>query len=141
MKTMSSNTIGAITEMKCQLYFMQLGYIISVPTTPERYDFILDTGKQLYKIQVKTSREVEGGFTFQTCSCHFINGKATRSDYKNDNIDFFCTEFDGIYYLIPISESGTCDKKLRTQPTKNNQTKGVSFAQDYVATKILDEYI
>ena len=138
---MNPSTIGIITEIKCQLYFMQLGYVVSVPTTPERYDFILDTGKQLYKIQVKTARETDNGFEFSIRSCRFIDGKPTNSDYKSDDVDFFCTEFNKVYYLIPVSECGTSSKRLRQKPTKNNQTQGICFAKDYIATDILKNNI
>lgn len=137
---MRTSVIGTITEMKSQLYFIQLGYIVSVPITQERYDFILDTGKQLYKIQVKTSFEVDGGFQFPTCSSHVIKGKVTHTHYKDDDIDFFCTEFNENYYLIPVSECGQTAKRLRLEPTKNNQRQGISFAKDYIATEILDKH-
>lgn len=136
---MNTNTIGAITEIKCQLHFMELGYIVSVPTTPERYDFILDTGENLYKIQVKTAHAIDGGLEFSVCSSHFVNGKVTHSHYKDDNIDFFCTEFNGVYYLVPVSECGKDSKRLRLEPTKNGQVKGISFAKDYIAKEVLSK--
>lgn len=136
---MNTNTIGAITELKCQLHFMELGYVVSVPLTPERYDFILDTGEHLYKIQVKTSHADEGGFSFSVCSSHFVNGKVKHTHYKDDNIDFFCTEFEGNCYLVPVSECGKDSKKLRLEPTKNGQVKGISFAKDYLAKEVLSK--
>lgn len=141
MKMLNPSTIGTITEMKCQLYFMQLGYVVSVPTTPERYDFILDTGKQLYRIQAKTAHEVDNGFEFSVCSCRSVDGKTISTDYQNDNIDFFCTQFDEVFYLIPAFECGVRSKRLRLKPTKNNQTQGICFAKDYIATKILENNI
>lgn len=41
---MDTNLVGTITEMRCKLYFTELGYIVSTPETPVRYDFIIDTG-------------------------------------------------------------------------------------------------
>ena len=41
---MNTNLIGTITELKCQLYLLNLGYTVSIPVNPERYDMILDTG-------------------------------------------------------------------------------------------------
>ena len=51
---MDTNIIGTITELKCITYFLELGFTVSVPQNPCRYDFILDTGTELLKIQVKT---------------------------------------------------------------------------------------
>ena len=71
---MDTNLIGAITELKCITYFLELGYTVSVPQNPCRYDFIIDTGNNLYKIQVKTCNTTrrEGGITFSTCSSHYV---------------------------------------------------------------------
>ena len=52
---MDTNLLGTITELKCKTYFLELGYIVSTPDSPARYDFILDIGDKLLKIQVKTS--------------------------------------------------------------------------------------
>ena len=49
---MNTNLKGTITELKCKLYFLELGYTVSTPENPDRYDFILDIGEKLLKIQV-----------------------------------------------------------------------------------------
>ena len=134
---MNTNIIGTITELKCKTYFLELGYIVSTPETPVRYDFILDTGEKLLKIQVKTCSSDGEKIKFSTCSSHFVNGKVTHTDYKNDNIDYFCTWFSNECYLIPVSECGKSEKFLRLVPTKNGQVKGIYFAKDYIAKEVL----
>lgn len=134
---MDTNLKGTITEVECQLYFLKKGYNVSIPLSPARYDFILDTGERFYTVQVKTSRPTESGFMFSTCSSHFVNGKVTHSSYEKDNIDFFCTCFNEEVYLIPVSECGKTEKNLRLIPTKNGQVKGISFAKDYIAEEVL----
>lgn len=44
---------------------------------------------------------------------------------------------DEEYYLIPFSECGIREKKIRLTPPANGQRKGISFAEDYLAEKIL----
>ena len=41
---------GTITELYCELDFTKLGYVVSQPITPCRYDFIvdLDAGSYLF---------------------------------------------------------------------------------------------
>lgn len=51
--------------------------------------------------------------------------------YSNQEIDYFMTEQEGIFYLYPASEEGFVAKKLRVLPTKSGQVKNISFAQDY----------
>ena len=95
-----TNIIGVITELKCKTYFLELGYTVSIPENPARYDFILDTGDKLLKVQVKTCNSDGEKLNFATCSSHFVNGKVTHTDYKADNIDYFCTWFENECYLI-----------------------------------------
>lgn len=140
---MDNTTIlkGTITELMCQTYFLKLGYNVSTPVGADRYDFILDTKKELLKIQVKSSNDTrkEGCINFSTSSSHFIQGEHVHSNYKNDNIDYFCTYYDNECYLVPVEECGAREKNLRLIPTKNGQTKGISFAKDYVAKEVLEK--
>ena len=45
---MDTNLKGTLTELKCKIYFLELGYMVSTPESPARYDFILDTGNRLF---------------------------------------------------------------------------------------------
>ena len=136
---MNTNIIGTITELKCITYFLELGYTVSVPQNPCRYDFIIDTGYKLLKVQVKTcnTTRVDGGITFYTSSSHYVQGQHTHTDYKNDKIDYFCTYFENECYLIPVEECGVREKTLRIVPPKNGQTKNICFAKDYIAKEVL----
>ena len=87
---MDTNLKGTLTELKCKIYFLELGYMVSTPESPVRYDFILDTGEKLLKIQVKTSQNDGEKITFETCSSHITRDGATRKSYDNE-IDYFCT--------------------------------------------------
>lgn len=136
---MDTNFKGTITELECKIYFLKLGYIVSTPETPVRYDFILDTGKNLFKVQVKTCSSDGEKLHFSTCSSHFVNGKVTHTSYKEDNIDYFCTFFEGECYLIPVADCGKTEKNLRLVPTKSGQVKGISFAKDYIAREVLQD--
>ena len=137
---MDTNIIGTITELKCITYFLELGFTVSVPQNPCRYDFILDTGTELLKIQVKTCNTTrqEGAITFSTNSSHFINGKHVHTNYKNDNIDYFCTYYEEECYLIPVEECGSTEKRLRIVPPKNGQIKNICFAKDYIAKEVIN---
>ena len=131
--------LGTITELKCKTYFLELGYVVSTPDISTRYDFILDTGKELLKIQVKSSHSEEDGnkITFKTVSSHITSTGYSRRDYTEDGIDYFCTWYDNECYLIPVSECGKSDKSLRLAPTKNGQVKNISFAKDYIAREVI----
>ena len=137
---MDNITKGTITELKCITYFLELGYNVSVPQKPARYDFILDTGSELFKVQVKAChhRHDEDSITFATASRRQRRSGVVSHDYLFDGIDFFCTWYDTQCYLVPILDCGRHEKNLRLVPTKNGQTKNIAFAENYLAKKVLD---
>ena len=134
---MDTNIKGTITELKCKTYFLELGYMVSTPESPVRYDFILDTGKELLKIQVKTSHTDGEKIMFKTSSTHITAKGNTVHHYKDDGIDYFCTWFDNECYLVPVKEKKKSEKYLRLIPTKNGQIKNIAFAKDYIAKEVL----
>lgn len=119
----NTQLIGAITEQKCFLKCLELGFTISKPIFDNaRYDFILDTGKNILRIQVKTSRwkdEEKSAFSFNCYSQHSTGNGNKRMKYTDKEIDFFMTEKDNILYLYPVPKEGVLEKTLRTLPPKN----------------------
>lgn len=137
-----SNTLikGRITQLKVLTYFLERGYIVSSPEVPYQYDFILDTGEKLLKIQVKTCREVDNGdcIEFNTSSVTHNSHGYTKREYSSSTVDYFCTFYNDECYLIPFNECGTKSKKMRLVPTKNGQVKNITFAKDYIAEEVLN---
>lgn len=134
---MDTNIKGTITELKCKTYFLELGYMVSTPESPVRYDFILDTGKELLKIQVKTSHTDGEKIIFKTSSRHITARGNTSHHYQEDGIDYFCTWYENECYLVPVEDCGKSEKCLRLIPTRNGQVKNIAFAKDYVAKEVL----
>lgn len=132
---------GRITELKCELWFLEHGFLVSTPDVPFQYDMVVDIGSKLLKIQVKTCRltKDESGIEFNVSSTTHNNQGYTRRTYSAIGVDYFMTCYNDKCYLIPFSECGVREKKLRLMPTTNGQTKGISFAKDYLAEKILEE--
>ena len=134
-----SNTLfkGRITEVNVLKYFLELGYVISTPEISCQYDFLLDTGKTILKIQVKTCRVDDEAIEFNTSSITHNAKGYTKRLYSPNTVDYFCTYYNNECYLIPLNECGSKAKKLRFVPTKNGQVKNISFAKDYIAKDIL----
>ena len=129
---MDTNIKGVITELKCKTYFLELGYTVSTPENPTRYDFILDTGDKLLKIQVKTSSIKDEGSIKFSCRTTHVNCAGVKNErYSINEIDFFATYWNNECYLIPVAECSV-DKTLRFVPPKSGQIKGISFAKDYL---------
>ena len=132
---LNSKQKGNLTELLCLAAFTELGFTVSIPYGDcAKYDFIVEIDGKLYKIQCKTSHlREEGVYTFQ-CSSTYINSQGNhRVAYDKNQVDFFCTFINGKCYLIPYDETGHREKVMRFVLPKNNQTKGITFADTYLA--------
>lgn len=136
---LSTHFIGEITEQSVAIEFLKLGIQVSKPLVQSsKYDFIVDIKNKLYKIQVKTSSLKEESYIEFATSTSHTNTKGTINlTYSENDVDFFATIYDGQCYLIPFSDCGRRQQRLRLQPTKNNQTVGIKFAKDYKLEDII----
>ena len=140
---MNTKQIGNLTELQVITGLYAFGCDISIPFgNSQKYDLIMDYNNHLYRIQVKHAREIleEGklvAFSFNTrWQGHNASGY-TQNYYTKEEIDFFATYNSGRVFLIPVEQCSGKKKKIRLVPTKNNQTKGVNFAEDYLAEEVL----
>lgn len=138
MINLTSKQKGNLTELKCISAFYELGYQCSIPYGENsRYDFIADVNGKLLKIQCKTSHEVESGVIEFSCrSCRSNTQSNLQRKYTANEVDYFCTYWDNMCYLVPINECSV-SKKLRFIPPKNGQKVGITFASDYELPKQL----
>ena len=136
---MDSITKGTVVELRCITYFLELGYNVSIPQKTDRYDFVLDTGVELLKVQVKACnhRHGEESISFATASRRQSKTGVVSHDYRMDGIDYFCTWHDSQCYLVPILDCGKREKILRLAPTKSGQVKNIAFAKDYIAEEVI----
>lgn len=136
---MNSLQKGTITELQCQLDFIKLGYIVSQPIAPCRYDFLVDIGDAILRIQCKTCHPTNNGdaIRFECRSTREVkSGEFAHRNYTSNEIDYFYTTWNGIGYLVPVTECSS-SKCLRLVPPKNNQLN-VNFACDYELKKTLE---
>ena len=123
---------GCLTEQKCFVKCLEAGYTSSKPLFDNaRYDFILDTGNKLLRIQVKTSawNEDHSAFSFNGYSQHSTGNGNKRMKYTKAEIDYFMTEKDNVFYLYPAEEQGFVNRVLRIT-SKQNQSS-IKWAKDY----------
>lgn len=132
---------GRITELKCELWFLEHGYLVSSPDLPYQYDFLVDIGESIIKIQVKTCRldSEKSKIVFNTTSTTHNQQGYTKRTYSKNKVDYFMTEYNNNFYLIPFEEVGAGEKSLRLVPTKNGQVKGIAWASDFLIEKILKQ--
>lgn len=134
---MNTQYIGCLTEQKCFLKCLEYGYMVSKPLFDNaRYDFILDTGDRLLRIQVKSStwNEDKTAFSFNGYSQHSTGDGNKRMKYTNREIDYFMTEKDGVFYLYPAEEQGFVQRILRVASKQNNPS--IHWAKDYEFSEV-----
>lgn len=141
---MDTQKKGYITEQKCFLKCLEAGFTISKPLINNaRYDFILDTGNKLLKIQIKSSTWNEdcSAFTFNGYSQHSTGNGNKRMKYTNKEIDYFMTEKDDKFYLYPAEETGFAVKCLRIfSEAKNQSGCKINWAKDYLFEEVCKNF-
>ena len=140
---MNTRITGELTELKCQMFCLERGFIVSKPIVDNaRYDLLLDYNNKFYRIQIKTSRwmsEEHEGIVFNCKSQHSVAGGNKIMKYTPEEIDFFMTEFEGEFYLIPC-EKAKSEMRLRFKPTKNHQDDKATFAKDFRFEEVIQRY-
>ncbi len=88
---------------------MELGLIASRPFTPCKYDFIVDNGHGLIRVQVKyTNSTRDTKSSGQVYVCKVANGSSGKRAYTEKEIDFLaihCHDIN-VWYIIPMKDAG-----------------------------------
>jgi hypothetical protein len=124
--------IGNVTEAKILAALVEAGYIVCKPFGDgHKYDFVIDDGKALLRMQCKTGRLRNGCVEFNAYSIAG-NSNGKRQGYANlaDVFGIYCPDNQEIY-LVPVGQVGVGGVLLRVQGTLNNQQKRVRWAKEY----------
>lgn len=100
-------------------WFLDRGYIVSIPLEPAPYDLVTESDDGLKKVQVKTTRHTgPNGRYYVDLSrkVHDVsaprnaNGNRRRTSYETDQVDYFFVISPVSMYLIPL---GTLDSRTQ----------------------------
>jgi hypothetical protein len=132
---MTSNIKGQLAISKAELRAIELGYLPSRPVFDARYDLIIDDYKSLYRIQVKYA----DGKPSQSNGAVVV--KLAYENRKKEVYTYQQEEVDGLLVYIPKVDKlcffqhkvfvGKRNLCIRLEKPKNNQKKGIVFAEDY----------
>jgi hypothetical protein len=126
---------GNIGQAAVYLQALKKGYGVSVPNEGMPYDLIIDRYNVLSRVQVKYIAPTNGSFTIK----FDIASGAPRlySRYTSENCDAiiaFNPETEDCYWIdskhFKTEKHGSLC--LRLTPSKNNQTKNVNWAKDFL---------
>ncbi|ELZ06358.1 hypothetical protein C482_01010 [Natrialba chahannaoensis JCM 10990] len=110
---------GDETECKIMCRLLEKGYTVSQPFGDnDKYDLILDTGTDLFRVQCKTGWQEDDGavLRFKTASKTTRNGEVTIVDYGTA-VDAFavrCIDTDTLYW-VPAEQVGSKSTYLRLE--------------------------
>lgn len=125
-----------IIELKVQEEFLRYGFDVSLPLfNTSRYDLIVDTGKEILKIQTKKSiGKDEDSFQF-SCTTQNTNSNTgkTKHKYTDNEVDYFATVWKDKVYLIPLEETS----KIKTLRFSENV---INNCKQYLAENVLASY-
>ncbi len=123
---------GQIAVCEVQRRALDHDIIISIPTTEERYDLVMDDGK-LHRVQVKYG---DGGKSEGSIFVDFrrvCRNNGYSKNYTSEEIDLilaYLPKVDKVVFIPPELFHNKTGLTIRTSPTKNNQTKGITFLED-----------
>jgi hypothetical protein len=124
---------GEISEAIIISRMLEKGLDVSVPFGENtRYDLILDNGEKLERVQCKTGSMKSGVIVFNTVSTTSNYSETKETDYTGeiDKFIVYCEDNKKLYE-VPVEETPSSEMKLRIEETKNNQERGINWAENY----------
>jgi hypothetical protein len=124
---------GAIAETAIALAAIRLGIGVFRPIGDERYDLIFDCRPRLWRVQCKWARRYDDVIIVRCYSSRRARSGLLRRKYTSEEIDAFaayCAELDRCFFL-PIDRWAQNEARLRLGPTRNNQRRGITWADDW----------
>jgi hypothetical protein len=132
---LSTDQKGNVAEAAVALAATRLGLDVYRPDGEGgRYDMILHVEERLLRVQCKWAPR-EGEVIVVRCySCRRSRTGLLKRTYTRTEIDAiaaYCAELDTCYFLPMDLFDGRSHVSLRLGPTRNNQRRGVNWAESY----------
>jgi PD-(D/E)XK nuclease superfamily protein len=132
---LTSDQKGSAAELGITHHAARLGVGVLRPLTAgHRYDLVFDVGGCLLRVQCKAAAHHGEVLVVNFRSCRRCAGGFVRRPYSADEVDLvaaYCLELDRSYLLPPGTFVGRPSVRLRLAPTKNNQQRGINWAEDF----------
>ncbi|WP_324665139.1 group I intron-associated PD-(D/E)XK endonuclease [Haloarcula sediminis] len=133
---------GQAVEAVLKTQFQLRGIPTLVPEYDNQpYDFVIELGSELYKIQAKTAYEGQndGTIRFETRTTRVKSAGYEREGYA-DAIDFFAV-FDPITescYLVDVEAANSNTMTLRYESAKKDSDR-INWTADFTLDSVLEQ--
>ena len=102
-----SKTQGELTELRFYLIAYSRGWIISKPFGDNaKYDFVVDVGGKLSRIQVKSTSIMDHTNRQDRYAVLAASGNKVKKVYTKNEIDFLAMYIipEDVWYIIPVEK-------------------------------------
>lgn len=127
---------GVVAQLKVELRAAEKGVILSRPCIDARYDYILDDGQKLERIQVKygdgTSLHSSNAIVVSLRGWEGGVIKRTYCDTEVDALLVYIPKLDKVLRFDAPLFCGKTNITVRLSASKNGQVKGVFLAESYL---------
>lgn len=130
---MNPKAKGEISEGVILAALLKKGFSVSIPFgNNQRYDFIVDEGTRLLRVQCKTGRVVNGCIVFSVTSKNGFTGERRGYSKQADVFLVYCPQVDQVLW-IPVDKSFRSEMRLRIDPLKKGAPLStVKWARDFL---------
>jgi hypothetical protein len=144
MNQLTPSQKGAAAEAEIAAALIRLDLVVLRPLADGgRYDLVVDTGRELIRVQCKWASRRGDVLTVHSITCRHTPRGYLRTTYSAQEIDAIATYSPDTdrCYLIPIAEvEGRSAISFRIAPTRNNQAERVRWARDYELSRSLERH-
>ena len=124
---MNAKDLGELAELRFSIAASEKGYKVSRPIFHNsKYDVILDNGRRLYRVQIKSTHTVTYRRSlpvYEVCVSHGKNHKGSYTKSQIDAVAVYLGRLD-LWYLMPVKEiEGKVKITFRPDSTKSKYNK------------------
>jgi hypothetical protein len=125
---------GAIAELAIQLAATKLGIDVYLPVAEGgRYDMILDLDSGPVRVQCKWASRYGDVVIARCCRCRRTETDLSGASIREgiDAFALYCLELDRCFFVPMADAEGLQEIRLRLSPARNNQKRGIHWADDF----------
>lgn len=131
----NTKDIGILSELKVITELVSMGYIVSQPYGDNApYDFIIDNGDKIIKVQVKTAQERKDGSLIISLVKREGSKRLKRKAYNLLGVDAVIaySRSQNQFYYIDLKKYQCDEIILRPKSSVKRMIKTINIAEDFL---------